>query len=107
MAEPLPALSNADLETLHAALDPLLAGFGEGESCLDDASAFLARLGIATESDPEELAPPLMQWLESWRQAGGTRQTLRLMVSTLLAERGCGAAESMEAEVMEKASPET
>ena len=101
MAEPLPALSNADLETLHAALDPLLAGFGEGESCLDDASAFLARLGIATEGEPEELAPPLMQWLESWRQAGGNRQTLRLMVSTLLAERGCGAAETME-----KASPE-
>ncbi len=88
MAEPLPALSTTDLETLHAALDPLLDGFGEGESCLDDASAFLARLGIASESGSEELAPPLMQWLKSWRQAGGNRQTLRLMVTTLLAERG-------------------
>ncbi len=88
MAEPLPALSTSDLETLHAALDPLLDGFGEGDSCLDDASAFLARLGIASESGPDGLAPPLMQWLESWRRAGGNRQTLRLMVTTLLAERG-------------------
>ena len=91
MAEPLPALNTADLETLHAALDPLLDGFGEGESCLDDASAFLARLGITTETAPDGLAPPLMQWLESWRQAGGNRQTLRLMVTTLLAERSLGA----------------
>jgi hypothetical protein len=95
MAKPLPALSDADLETLHAALDPLLAGFGEGDSCLDDASAFLARLGLATAAGADGLATPLMQWLESWRQAGGNRQTLRLMVSTLLAERGpAGAAEA-------------
>ncbi len=95
MAEPLPALSDADLETLHAALDPLLAGFGEGECCLDDASAFLARLGLATTAGADGVASPLMQWLESWRQAGGNRQTLRLMVTTLLAERGpAGAAGS-------------
>lgn len=96
MAESLPSLSNVELETLHAALDPLLDGFGEGQSCLDDASAFLARLGIATESTGDGPAAPQMQWLDSWRQAGGNRQTLRLMISTLLVERGCGAAEGLE-----------
>ena len=95
MAESLPSLSNAELETLHAALDPLLDGFGEGQSCLDDASAFLARLGIATELTGDGPAAPQMQWLDSWRQAGGNRQTLRLMISTLLVERGCGATEGL------------
>ncbi|MFZ0406603.1 MAG: hypothetical protein WAM11_00615 [Cyanobium sp.] len=98
MADSLPALSDTELETLHAALDPLLDGFGEGESCLDDASAFLARLGIATESGADG-PPPLMQWLEHWRQAGGNRRTLRLMVTTLLTERGCGAALAVEQDV--------
>ena len=46
MTDPLPHLSTADLETLLAALDPRLEGFGEGENCLDDASAFLARLDL-------------------------------------------------------------
>jgi hypothetical protein len=89
MIEPLPELSTAELETLLAALDPLLDGFGEGGSCLDDASAFLERLGIgggaATEGEGD--ASPLLQWLESWRAAGGNRATLRLMVQTLLAGR--------------------
>lgn len=87
-ADPLPPLSTAGLETLLAALDPLLDGFGKGESCLDDASAFLARLGCgAATGGGDDGAEPLGEWVERWRQAGGNRQTLRLMVSTLLAER--------------------
>jgi hypothetical protein len=86
MIEPLPELSTAELETLLAALDPLLDGFGEGGSCLDDASAFLERLGIG-QSDGTETTSPLLQWLESWRAAGGNRTTLRLMVQTLLTGR--------------------
>ncbi|WP_216904102.1 hypothetical protein [Synechococcus sp. CCY 9618] len=87
MIEPLPELSTAELETLLAALDPLLDGFGEGGSCLDDASAFLERLGIGQQADGEASASPLLQWLESWRAAGGNRTTLRLMVHTLLSGR--------------------
>ena len=63
-------------------MDPLLDGFGEGGSCLDDAQAFLDRLAANGEK-----GAALQQWLESWRAAGGNRATLRLMVSTLLAER--------------------
>jgi hypothetical protein len=78
----LPPLSAAELETLQAALDPLLDGFGDGGSCLDDARAYVARLGIGAESEAR-----LLEWLEGWRAAGGTRRTLRLMVSTWLAHR--------------------
>ncbi len=92
--EPLPALSVEELETLWDALDPLLDGFGAGTSCLDDASAFLARLGIQAQAAGEgeregetATVSPLLQWLERWRAAGGNRQTLRLMVRTLLANR--------------------
>jgi hypothetical protein len=85
--DPLPQLSTAELETLLTALDPLLNGFSEGNSCLDDARAFLARLGIRCEGETQDSSEPLIQWLESWRDAGGNRQTLRLMVSTLLAQR--------------------
>ncbi len=77
-----------ELETLLAALDPRLDGFGAGGSCLDDASAFLARLGIQPAGEAEssmEPPSPLLQWLERWRAAGGNRETLRLMVLTLLA----------------------
>ena len=88
--DPLPALSPAELETLLAALDPRLDGFGEGESCLDDALAYLARLGIAAPTQPESEREPmpeppgLIRWVQSWRAAGGDRRTLRLMVATLL-----------------------
>jgi hypothetical protein len=75
-------LSDAELETLLAALDPLLDGFGDGDSCLDDACAFVARLAIGAESQAR-----LLHWLERWRIAGGNRRTLRLMVSTWLAHR--------------------
>lgn len=88
--DPLPELSTEELETLWDALDPLLNGFGSGESCLDDASAFLARLGIQAPpagEGPASPGAPLLQWLERWRAAGGNRQTLRLMVRTLLARR--------------------
>lgn len=82
MADPLPALSTADLEILQTALDPLLDGFGNGDSCLDDARAFLDRLGQAGRG-----SEALHQWLQSWQAHGGNRATLRLMVTTLLAER--------------------
>lgn len=87
--DPLPMLSTAELETLLTALDPLLDGFGEGGSCLDDASAYLARLGIGIGSGEGETSEgsSMLQWIERWREAGGNRQTLRLLVTTLLAER--------------------
>jgi len=99
--DPLPSLDVADLEILLAALDPRLDGFGEGESCLDDALAYLARLGI----DPEPVGgegsaaalPPLIRWVEGWRAAGGDRRTLRLMVATLLAQAEGGAEAGSEA----------
>lgn len=92
MADPLPELSTSDLETLLAALDPRLDGFGSGESCLDDARAFLERLAGAEAADAS-----LNHWLQCWQAAGGNRATLRLMVSTLLAERTAGRGASAEA----------
>jgi hypothetical protein len=101
--DPLPALDVAELEILMAALDPCLEGFGAGASCLDDALAYLARLGIPsapTPADPADRAMvdpappgratethPLLRWIEGWRSAGGDRRTLRLMVATLLAQQ--------------------
>lgn len=87
--DPLPALEIAELEILLAALDPRLDGFGEGESCLDDALAYLARLGItpAADGDGERPEQPLLRWIEGWRAAGGDRRTLRLMVATLLTQQ--------------------
>lgn len=85
----MPWLSAAGLETLQASLDPRLDGFGEGPSCLDDALAYLNRLASSTgngEGSETETAA-MLQWIEVWRSAGGNRQTLRLMVQTLLAER--------------------
>lgn len=81
--DPLPNLTASDLEMLQAALDPRLDGFGEGESCLDDAVAFLSRLGIR-QADGGAM-PPVLRWIEGWRAAGGDRRTLRLMVVTCLA----------------------
>jgi hypothetical protein len=92
--DPLPSLSSPELETLLAALDPRLDGFGAGDSCLDDASAFLERLAGSEKppgTDADDSKPPaglLQQWLAIWRDAGGNRQTLALLVATLLAERG-------------------
>jgi|GEM_PF-2670289 len=84
-------LSLDDLETLLAALDPRLDGFGSGPSCLDDARAFLARLARGTSDggseEPVADLEAMEAWIETWRSAGGNRQTLRLMVQTLLAER--------------------
>ncbi len=92
--DPLPSLSSSDLETLLAALDPRLDGFGAGDSCLDDASAFLERLAGSEEveatpaGDSTTTASLPQQWIAIWRDAGGNRQTLALCVATLLAERG-------------------
>jgi hypothetical protein len=85
---PLGPLSLAALETLLAALDPRLDGFGEGPSCLDDARAYLNRLaGGPGHADAAMDTTAMVAWIESWRAAGGNRQTLRLMVQTLIAER--------------------
>ncbi|MFN9546724.1 MAG: hypothetical protein ACK6AD_06600 [Cyanobacteriota bacterium] len=87
----LKPLSLVDLETLLAALDPRLEGFGAGPSCLDDARAFLARLASGTsgggDDGPVADTDVMAEWIEIWRVAGGNRQTLRLMVQTLMAER--------------------
>ena len=87
----LKPLSLGAMETLLAALDPRLEGFGEGPSCLDDALAFLARLaGSANggeERDPEGDTAVMEEWIEIWRAAGGNRSTLRLLVQTVMAER--------------------
>jgi hypothetical protein len=81
-------LSIVDLETLLAALDPRLDGFGAGPSCLDDARAFLARLASGGGEEGARVDLDAMEeWIETWRSAGGNRQTLRLMVQTLLVER--------------------
>ncbi|MEB3169698.1 MAG: hypothetical protein VKK97_13365 [Synechococcaceae cyanobacterium] len=87
MVDPLPALSHDELETLQAALDPLLDGFGASGSCLDDALAYLERLGVVSTGTENGAASSsaLPVWIERWREAGGNRQTLRLMVATLLA----------------------
>lgn len=87
----LPRLSLPAMENLLAALDPRLDGFGEGPSCLDDARAYLSRLAAGTEGEGEGASSAetetLAEWIETWRAAGGNRQTLRLMVQTLMAER--------------------
>lgn len=77
MGPHLPPLTATQLETLLAALDPQLAGFGGGTSWLADARAYLDRLG-------DEAEPALVVWLEAWEQADGNRQTLQLAASALL-----------------------
>lgn len=88
---PLKPLSLAAMELLLAALDPRLEGFGEGPSCLDDARAFLARLTSGSGQQGGDGQPTdtetMEQWIEIWRSAGGNRQTLRLLVQALIAER--------------------
>lgn len=87
----LKPLSLAAMETLLAALDPRLDGFGAGPSCLDDALAYLSRLARSTEEEAEGNAASesqtMAEWIETWRAAGGNRPTLRLMVQTLMRER--------------------
>lgn len=89
MGEALPTLSTTSLETLLASLDPRLDGFGAGPSCLDDALAYLNRLagGMGHGGNAETEEGAMAQWIEIWRSAGGNRQTLRLMVQSLLVER--------------------
>jgi hypothetical protein len=100
MVEPLPALSHDELETLQAALDPLLDGFGASGSCLDDALAYLERLGVVNNgvgASGETGCSALPLWIERWREAGGNRQTLRLMVVTLLALAPAGESQGSSA----------
>jgi phosphatidylserine/phosphatidylglycerophosphate/cardiolipin synthase-like enzyme len=86
MSPSLPQLSMAQLEILLQALDPRLDGFGEGQSCFDDAGAFLARLGFNDGHGESDLSA-LLQWLSAWRSAGGTRTTLALAVEALLSQQ--------------------
>lgn len=62
-----------------------------GPLCLDDARAFLARLASSTGQNGQKEIPAeteaMEEWIEIWRSAGGNRQTLRLVVQTLIAER--------------------
>lgn len=82
----LPSLSNGQLETLLAALDPRLEGFGSGGSELDDAAAYIARLGLAGDGGPAGPSP-LITWLSAWSETGANRESLALAVATLLADR--------------------
>ncbi|MFM1902076.1 MAG: hypothetical protein RLZZ216_2652 [Cyanobacteriota bacterium] len=81
MAAPFPQLSTAELETLLAALDPRHSGNGFHADSLADPPAFLARIGLA--AGPVSL----VAWLERWRAAGGSHETLRLTVQALLDQR--------------------
>lgn len=82
----LPFLSNGQLETLLAALDPRLEGFGSGGSELDDAAAYIARLGLAGD-DGQGRESPLITWLGAWSATGANRESLALAVATLMADR--------------------
>ncbi|MFM8525300.1 MAG: hypothetical protein ACKOCM_06745 [Cyanobacteriota bacterium] len=82
----LPSLSNGQLETLLAALDPRLEGFGSGGSELDDAAAYIARLGLAGD-DGQGRESPLITWLSTWSATGANRESLALAVATLIADR--------------------
>lgn len=82
----LPSLSHGQLETLLAALDPRLEGFGSGGCGLDDAAAYIARLGLAGDEGPAGPSP-LITWLQAWSEIGANRESLALAVSTLLADR--------------------
>ena len=92
----LPSLSNGQLETLLAALDPRLEGFGSGDSELDDAVAYIARLGLAGD-DGQGTESPLITWLRTWSATGANRESLALAVSTLIADRqGSRQAQTLE-----------
>lgn len=81
----LPVLSASQLEILQQALDPRLDGFGQGDSCLDDASAFLARLALS-EGGESGNHKELVKWLNTWKEKGGNRATLLLAVEALLGQ---------------------
>jgi hypothetical protein len=70
--------STAELETLLAALDSHRGGPGSLAGDLGDPPAFLARIGLA--------AGPisLLNLLERWRAAGGSRETLLITVQALV-----------------------
>ena len=78
----LPQLTPCQLETLLAALDPQLAGFGGADCWLADARTYISRLGA--ETTPAEPLQPLESWLEAWERAEGNRATLRLALQALL-----------------------
>lgn len=82
MGPQLPPLSSSQLETLLAALDPQLEGFGGANCWVVDARSYLSRLSVDGVNDQA-----LGVWLDAWEQAGGNRETLRLALHALLYQR--------------------
>ncbi|MFN7898142.1 MAG: DISARM system phospholipase D-like protein DrmC [Synechococcaceae cyanobacterium] len=81
MAAVFPHLSTAELETLLASLDPHQGNAQFLAESLADPPAFLARIGL--QAGPQSLAA----WLESWRSAGGSQESLLMTVQALLDQR--------------------
>jgi len=82
-AEPqLPPLSAAQLEILLQALTPSLDASNPGGSELDDAGAFIARLGLHEERDCRS-STELRQWLNHWTASGGNQKTLAIAIRAL------------------------
>jgi len=86
-----PNLNTAELETLLAALGSQGGDFLCSQSDglaheLADPSAFLARIGLACSTGS------LGKWLEDWRDAGGSREALHLVIQALLDQRRSDAA---------------
>ena len=86
MAAVFPNLSTAELETLLAALDQHLGDPGSMNDSLGDPRALLARVGLFYGADS------LVQWLEDWCAAKGSREALRMTFQSLLAQRRSDAA---------------
>ena len=91
MRATFPNLNTAELESLLAAL----GSHGGDSQCsqsdgiayeLADPSAFLARIGLANSTGS------LGKWLEDWRDSGGSREALHLVIQALLDQRRSDAA---------------
>ena len=86
MQAEFPTLSTAELETLLAALAP---DRGASRRCksdgytheLADPSAFLARVGLIPKTTS------IGKWLEAWRDSGGNKEALHLVIQALLDQR--------------------
>jgi len=86
MQAEFPNLSTTELETLLAALAPERSDSRRCNSDhladeLADPSAFLARIGLVPK------ATSLGKWLEVWRDSGGSREALHLVIQALLDQR--------------------
>ncbi len=86
MQAEFPSLSTAELETLLAALahdrsDSRRCKSDDLADELADPSAFLARIGLVPKTTS------LGKWLEVWRDSGGSREALKLVIQALLDQR--------------------